>query len=100
MKQPEPDDKRPDIRASDPLTADELAAQQAADLPDREALSLVDPGTLLGGTSLPGSPTPGAAPGATSTPTTDPTAGQPLSLPGSLGSVSNKIIGTGGTSNG
>jgi hypothetical protein len=32
----------------DGLTPDELAKQEAADLPDREAMTLIDPGTALG----------------------------------------------------
>jgi hypothetical protein len=88
-----------DQRRSPPLTYDELAAQEAADLPDREALSLVDPGNLLGGASPTGSSPAGAAPDASSNPTTGAPA-QPFTPPGSLGSVSDKIIGTGGTSNG
>jgi hypothetical protein len=89
------DAARPDPRTEPALNEDELAAESADNLPQREALSLIDPGTLMGGSSVPSS--------TSGTPTTAPTTGDPaqsISLPGSLGSLSNKIIGTGGTSNG
>ena len=97
----EPDETRPDIRVNvnDALSDDELAAEAAADLPDREALSLVDPGTLLGGSSLPGSSPTGTSPASGAAPSSG-APSQPIALPGSLGSLSDKIIGTGGTSNG
>jgi len=58
------------------LSAEELAAQEAADLPDREAMTLVDPSTVLGGSSLPTSPT-GSDPTGTTAPVSTPS----LSLP-------------------
>jgi hypothetical protein len=39
------------------LTQDELSDQEAADLPDREAMSLLDPGTAMGGVMMPNPPT-------------------------------------------
>jgi hypothetical protein len=54
-------------RAVDAVKAVDEVEEDAADLPQREAMSLlVDPSTLLGGGLVPTSPT---APGATLTPT-------------------------------
>ena len=42
------------------LSSEELAQHEAADLPEREALTLVDPGTVLGGASaIPTTPSSG-----------------------------------------
>jgi hypothetical protein len=38
------------------LTPEELANNEAADLPDREAMSLLSPGSVLGGGALGGPP--------------------------------------------
>ena len=61
----------------DGLTPDELAKQEAADLPDREAMTLIDPGTALGsglGTSPLGGSGTGTSPtdGGTVTPSGGP----------------------------
>jgi hypothetical protein len=72
------DDRQPD---------EQLETEDAADLPEREALSLMDPTRLVGGVMpLPGSPTSpptGATPDPTqsSTPAATPTPMPPIALP-------------------
>jgi len=66
-----------DERGMEPLSDDELAQQEAQDLPDREAMSLINP-TLVGhGIAVPGStvapgPTPVPDPGPGGIPVPDP----------------------------
>jgi hypothetical protein len=95
-----------------PLSEAELAAQQAVDLPDREALSLFDAGRLLGGTTVPTTPTdspaaadsppPAETPPAETTPTdsapppTDPMATapeDPTGLAGRFSGIQDKFVG-------
>jgi hypothetical protein len=70
-----------------PLTDLELDDEQASELPQREALSLLDGSSLLGGTALP-TPAPDAASGSSPPPTTT---SAPVDLPGSLGALPDKL---------
>jgi hypothetical protein len=76
-----------------PLSDVELEDEQATDLPDREAMSLIDPSTLMGGATLPtgtsGAPT--TDPSTTGGTTSPTTSGAPVQLPGSLGSLTDKL---------
>ena len=66
------------------LSADELAAQEAADLPEREAMTLVDPTTVLGGSSLPTTPTGATGGGGLTSPAPTPNVSLPhVPLPAS-----------------
>jgi len=78
--------QRPNAAANRPggLSADELRAEQAGDLPDREAMSILD----VGGLNV-GLPTPGDLDGALNTP--DPLDNQPA-----LGIVDNLDLDGGG----
>jgi hypothetical protein len=58
------------------LSDEELAAHEAADLPEREAMTLVDPSTVLGGSSLTSTPTSAPATGVT-----PPVSSPPISVP-------------------
>ncbi len=90
------------------LSQAELDAQEAVDLPDREALSLFDTGSLLGAPPIgatdgsapaaPGGADPSTAPAPPADPTADPTAaaggtGDPTGLSDKFSGISNKFIG-------
>lgn len=75
------------------LSAEEMDAQQAIDLPDRAALSLLDVSKYLGSTTLPTSAT-GATPDPTSTtaaPTTGPSTSMSFPELGSLGDIAGGL---------
>lgn len=90
---------------NEPLTDADLAAEEAVDLPDREALSLFDTGSLLGGTTAlptdpgtapadPSTSPPAPAPTDPATAPADPTAGgDPTGLTDKFGGLQGKFVG-------